>query len=372
MGYESKPYDGLHRIAAALALGEKVWVHEYNDRPISEVTLEWFQNNGFTQEDQIRILRAYTDTYEGKCGIFLLYAPVENLWDYMEKQIGNFFTVVGKIDYDFSANYIAFENIMRQVYYDWNQYSEWLTRKMDVLVTSPLKYRIILVSDEEKSLDRGDFYEAIKELKMNLRSHLFMDVDHRIPVIIHASDSRKEFFHLRDLFLSANNIKWLKNNMRQYYRCWFLDQIEQIRTWGRDNHIDMQKICVVGSAVMELYGIRDAHNFNIIISEVATRKIESMPDTIEIFYGDYCLDEENYTIPNNVVVEDDNYHTVFADLKFCNLDFIYRYKLARKAKKDIVDTAKIKSWFDFTAHFDNKDGLQKQIKRELYKRGVLL
>lgn len=49
---------------------------------------------------------------------------------------------------------------------------------------------------------------------MNLRSHLFMDVDHRIPVIIHVSDSREEFSHLRDLFLSVNNIKWLKNNMR--------------------------------------------------------------------------------------------------------------------------------------------------------------
>lgn len=68
-----------------------------------------------------------------------------------------------------------------------------------------------------------------------------------------------------------------------------LEQIEQIRTWGKDNHIDMQKICVVGSAVMELYGIRDAHNFN---SGVDARKIQSVPDTIEIFYGDYCLNEE--------------------------------------------------------------------------------
>lgn len=73
-----------------------------------------------------------------------------------------FFTVVGKIDYDFSANYVAFENIMWQVYYDWNRYSEWLTRKMDVLVTSPLKYRIVLVSDEEKSLSGENFYEEIK------------------------------------------------------------------------------------------------------------------------------------------------------------------------------------------------------------------
>lgn len=368
LGYESRPYDGLHRIAAALATHEKVWVHEYNDRPISEVTLEWFQENGFTVDDQIRILRAYTDTYAGKCGIFLLYAPTEDLWGYMEKQIGNYFAVVGKIDYDFSTNYIAFENVMRQVYSDWDQYSEWLTRKMDILASSPLKYRIILVSDEDKNNEK--FYENIKALKMDLRSHLFMDVDHRIPVIVHASDTEGEYLHLRNLFLSANNITWLNKNMRQYYRGWFLNQIKAAKTWCSDNNIPVENICVVGSAVMELFGIRDANNFNIIVNHVLFEKCTPLPEAIEGISFDYCRDENGKAVENRIIIEDDNYHTVFADLKFCNLDFVYRYKKARQMDKDKLDVAKMRSWFEFSTNYENKNELQKQIKRELYKRGI--
>lgn len=370
LGYDFKAYDGLHRIAAALAVNEKVWVHEYNDRAISEVTFDWFQENGFTIEDQIRILRAYTDTYAGKCGIFLLYAPVENLWDYIEKQIGNYFTVVGKIDFDFRSNYVAFENLMRQVYSDWDQYSEWLSRKMDILVLAPLKYRIILVSDEDKKSEK--FYEEIRALKLELRQHLFMDIDHRIPIIVHASDSQEEYIHLRNLFLSANNIAWLNKNMRQYYRGWFLEQIDAVKNWCSQNNIPWENVCVVGSAVMELFGIRDAHNFNIIVNKIKPQQIRSLPNTIEWTESDYCLDENKKPIANQIIIEDDNFHTVFADIKFCNLDFVYRYKQMRKTDKDVLDVAKMRTWYDFAEHYDDKNELQKQIKRELYKRGVEL
>lgn len=370
LGYESRPYDGLHRIAAALATNEKVWAHEYNDRPISEVTLGWFKENGFTTEDQIRILRAFTDTYAGKCGIFLLYAPVEDLWSYIEKQIGIHFTVVGKIDYDFQSDYVAFENLMRQVYNDWDQYSEWLSRKLDILVMAPLKYRIILVSEEERKYE--NFYADIRALKLELRQHLFMDIDHRIPIIVHASDSEDEYVHLRNLFLSANNIAWLNKNMRQYYRGWFLEQIKAIKNWCSQNNIFLGDVCVVGSAVMELFGIRDAHNFNIIVEHVKPALVKTLPDTVELTDFNYCLDENDTPIENHVIIEDDNWHTVFADIKFCNLDFVYRYKQKRKAEKDLLDLAKLRTWYDFADHYENKDALQRQIRRELYKRGVEL
>lgn len=370
LGFDKKPYDGLHRIAAAMAVGEKIWVHEYDDRPIAEVTLSWFQENGFQVDDQIRILRAYADTYSGKCGIFLLYAPAEDLWTYMEKQIARSFTVVGKIDYNFQTNYIAFENVMRQVYFDWDQYSEWLTRKMEILWKAPLKYRILVVSDED--MQQEDFYGCIRALKLELREHLSADIDSRIPVTVHASDTEEEYRHLKKLFLSANNIDWLNKNMRQYYRSWFLGCIDSIKKWCNENMVSYDDVCVVGSAVLELFGIRDAHNFNVIMKEGVEKKGKNLPEMIEPVLFDYCMTEDGGVIPNRIVIEDDNYHTIFADIKFCNLDFVYRYKNKRRQEKDLLDIAKMNSWYDFAAVFDNKNELQKQIKRELYKRGINL
>lgn len=366
LGIEGLPYDGLHRMAAALAAGEKLWVHQYEDRGITECSMKWFEENGFDFEDQLRIVRAFTDIYPGKCGMFVLYAPFEKLWDYIEKQIEQRFCVVSKLDFNYESNFLAFENVLRQIYWDWNQFSEWLTRKLNLLSLTSLKYRIVIVSDENES---KEFYEEIRKLKLRLRDALSEDIDGRVPIQIHTSDNEEEFNHLKGIFLSVNQYRNDLHKINQFYRPYFLNSIEKIKQWCRDNKIKIGDICVVGTFVMELYGLKEAGNINIAIMSNVEIENCSVLKGGEIEKGS-TFDKEGRRIPYDVIIENNEYHTVFADIKFCNLEFVYGEKKNRMMEKDRIDIKKIENWFHFSTVMKDKKMMKQQVNLELYKRGL--
>lgn len=365
LGNNRKPYDGLHRMAAALAAGEKIYVKDYSDRDALDCNLKWFEEQGFSVEDRIRIVRGFTDIYPGKCGIFVLWSPFSDLWNFMECQIANHFKVVGVLDFNYDDNYIAFENVLRQIYSDWDHYSEWLTRKLDMLSLSKLTYRVIVVSDEKGNID---FYNEMKSLKHMLRDALTIDIDSMVPIQLHSSDNEIEFDHLKKIFLSANQYKWDMRKVNTYYRGWFIDTLNNLKQLCYDNNISINDICIVGSAVLELYGIRDAKNINFIVKSGVNFDVNN--DTFEK-KSHYALDENNNIIENDIVINDDEYHTVFSDLKFINPEFVYRNKKFRNSEKDKVDLAKIESWKKLVIGMDDKRYLNQQVERELYKRGLI-
>lgn len=104
LGNERKPYDGLHRMAAALAAGEKIYVHEYGDRDALNCDMTWFAENGFSFDDRVRIVRGFVDVFPGKCGMFVFFAPFQNLWEFMEGQIAQRFKKVATLDFHYEDN----------------------------------------------------------------------------------------------------------------------------------------------------------------------------------------------------------------------------------------------------------------------------
>lgn len=371
LGKKSKPYDGLHRLAAAIAAGENIYVHDYSDRYALDCNMEWFKNEGFSFDDRLRIVRGFTDVYPGKCGMFVLYAPFDNLWEYMQKQIGNQFKIIDVLDFHYEDNYIAFENVLRQIYWDWNYYSEWLTRKLNLLSLAKLEYRIIVVSDEnEKSKNSDEFYKKIRKLKLQLRESLFIDIDARVPIQIHASDTEDEFLHLKKLFLSANQYKWDMRKIQKYYRPWFLNTLDKLKNWCKNNSISLDDVCVVGSGVMELYGIREANNINFVIKDNVIANIECLDKDLEI-KDTYAILENGNILPNNLLISSDEYHTIFSDIKFCNPEFVYRNKKNRENEKDLLDIKKLEDWHQMIVGMEDRKFLNQQVQRELYKRGLI-
>ena len=43
----------------------------------------------------------------------------------------------------------------------------------------------------------------------------------------------------------------------------------------------------------------------------------------------------------------------------------------QRQKKDLFDIGNVRSWKSFVLNFDNQEALQKRIRAELYRRGVL-
>ena len=365
LGNDRKPYDGLHRMAAAIAAGEKIYVHDYADRDALDCDMKWFKEQGFSLEDRLEILRGFCDVYHGKCGMLVLYAPCKELWEYIEGQVKQRFKIVDVFDLDYSSNFIAFENTLRQIYWDNNQYNEWLTRKLDMLMLAPLMFRIIVISDEAGN---NNFYEEIHNLKKQIRVALSMDIDERIPIQLHSSDSEEEFNHLKKILISQNQYKSELSKINSYYRTWFLEKLEELKKWCNNNGVNIDDVCVVGSYVMELYGLREANDLNFIIKQNIKCNCETCACDLMMKHN-YCIDEKGNVIADDIIIDDSSYHTVFADIKFCNLEFVYRYKQKRNSLKDINDVKRISDRMNLLIGMEDKKFLERQIKIEMHKRG---
>lgn len=361
--------NGSHRIAVSLALEEDIWVSHFEVKDgNTDFSMKWFEENGFSTEDKIRILRAYADLYEN-CGILLLFAPCMEQWRYLEKQISKEMTVVGTVDLDFSDNYIAFENLFREIYSDPLWRNVYIDRKVELLKMTELKIRVLLVSDEGKK-DR-DLYKTIENLKLELRDRMLFETD-IAPVVMHGSNSKSEYMHLKQIILSVNNLKYLKMRVTRNYTERFIERMDRLKKILDEREVPYQDVVIAGSSGWEIFGLRPADDIDFIFGEKYREKFgdkhQIWEEKIEYSRRNSIETSDNVVYPDDLLIGDDNYHYMFNGLKFVNIDLVARKKAYNRRDKDLRDVRLYELFKDFALNFDDKAILKKQIEKEFYKK----
>ena len=361
--------NGAHRIATALALEEDIWIsHFAGKKGKTDFSIEWFDKNGFSTDDKIRVLRAYADLYTS-CGIIILFAPCMDLWDYLEKQISKEMTIVGGVELDFSDNYIAFENLFRDMYSDPLWRNVYIDRKLDLLKTSELKMRVLLVSNE--GFENRDLYKTIENTKLELRDRLLFDTD-IAPVVMHGSNSKTEFIHLKKIVLSVNNLKQLRRRVVRCYSEEFVNRLERLKEVLGEKDITIEDVIITGSSSWEIFGLRRADDLDFSVAGKYREKYgndhKRLGNGLDYSRLDSVEVSDNKVYSDELLLSDDNYHFVFDGLKFVNIDLIAQKKAYNKREKDIKDVRLYELFSSFVLCFDDKAVLKKQIEKEFYKK----
>lgn len=361
--------NGAHRVATALALEENIWISKYGEYAgATDFSISWFYNNGFTNDDIIRILRGYGDLYE-ECGIMVLFAPCIELWDYLQAQIAKDVSIVGSVELDFSDNYIAFENIIHDIYEDMLWRNAYIDRKLELLKMAPLKMRVLLVSDE--GFTERDIYKTIENMKLDIRDRMRFDID-IAPVVIHGSNTREEYNHLKQILLSVNNLRWLRRRIARNYSEDFVERLNRLKVLLQEKGISQEKTVISGSSSWEIMGLRKAVDLDFIVDRNIRNKYGnetvSWEDDIEYVRKDSIEVSPGCVYTDEMLVNDDNYHFVFNGLKFVNMDLIARKKAFTKREKDVRDIRLYELFNDYAKNFDDKAFLKKQIENEFYKK----
>lgn len=363
-------YNGAHRMAAAMALNENVWIRTLGEQGIKDMDFQWFINNGFSWEDQIRVLRAYADIHED-CGIFVLYGTVEEQWSYILKQIEKMFVVVGNIELDFSNDYIAFENLIHDIYMDYNKNSV-IERKIELLKFARLAVKVVLVSDEKNP--EKNLYEEIIKVKNEIRNGLQFEYPNEAYITLHASDSKEEFKELKQIVLSVNNLKYLHMRFMRSVRKEFLLWINDFKKFCMNNGINVEDTCIVGSSPLEVLGIRESTDIDIVVSPELRNKygdgVTHLTSNLDIATRNYVRNYQNVKIYDEQLIYDDNQHFIFMGCKFANVDSVKYRKQHSDRDKDIRDVRRIEIFEEYYKFFDNKKILQEQIDIELRRRGL--
>lgn len=101
----------------------------------------------------------------------------------------------------------------------------------------------------------------------------------------------------------------------------FLHKLEDLKRVLKENHIPRAKVCVVSGAVLQAYGLRQSKKFDDIdiIMTSDLRKIYGSGLVIVSATAEMHPQDE-YTVTDDEIIQNKQYHFVFHDLKFACLD----------------------------------------------------
>lgn len=356
--------DGAHRLAAAMALNEKVWVRRVNNKP-NPVVFDWFIENGFDFRDQIEILRGYADLHS-ECGLFVIFSPAIPKWDYIRSQIEQKMTIVGYTDLDFSNNFYAFENLINEIYSTY-QGNIAMERKIKLLLMCPLKIRIVLTSSENHESD--NLYAWMTQLKLELRDNLTFEIPNEEYVTIHGTDSKEEFETLKEIILSFNNYKQMVRRVTPNYRNVYCERIGKLKVFLKDKGIPLNGVCVVSGSTLEAMGIRTSDDIDCIASSNVRKMLETnstykFDDEVEIISAGRMRSSDGSLITDDDIIFDYNNYFIVYGIKFCNIDLVKYQKqyAATVREKDKRDIRLIDIFNDYATYFDYCSELKKQMK----------
>jgi len=116
-----------------------------------------------------------------------------------------------------------------------------------------------------------------------------------------------------------------------------LKHLKELKKQLQELKINSNDVCIVGSAVLAYYNIRENNDIDIIMHE-KYRKTDNnynISSNIECVKKGWLYHIENIT--DEEIIFNSKFHFVYEQLKFCNLNLVKKRKNISNKKKDIKD-----------------------------------
>tara|TARA_E500000305_G_scaffold97944_1_gene89246 strand:+ start:259 stop:648 length:390 start_codon:yes stop_codon:yes gene_type:complete len=121
--------------------------------------------------------------------------------------------------------------------------------------------------------------------------------------------------------------------------------LEELEVVLANNKISKEEVCIVGSAVMTLHGLRENNDIDIILKDTVRNKIFPLKTTklsknIELVSFHWL--HSNKKITDNEIIENKLYHTRYCGYKFVSLTLLEERKNNSQKQKDKKDLSLIR------------------------------
>lgn len=227
-----------------------------------------------------------------------------------------------------------------------NDEKKWGTKIKNVLVIAPEK-----ISEKRSDFVAIGNYKAAETIKQQLLS---MGIQSE-KIIVPIEPPRifpnpiKETGELGVLpieeyeSISTKNYEMLQINIDDSV---FINHLDELKSKLEENGIPRYKVCIVSGAVLQAYGLRKSQKYDDI-------DIIMTSDLREVYGKDLVIVSEHVEMhrQNAEVINDDEIilntknHFVFYDLKFMNLDLLYK-KRKNTNKKQIEEVKLIENFYN--------------------------
>lgn len=367
--------DGAHRIAASMALGlDNIPTRENSDARFWGWDFKWFCDNGFTLEDKQRILKSFIDLHPQNSAIFLLYHPLMEHYDNIRKIIDSELDIVGEIELDFEKDFIAFENILYDIYdtnrLDKDKFST-ITEKINILKTTHLSFKVIVVTNQTKSKNENIFKTTLN-LKEKIRDLFNYAIPKNVYVSLHGTDNAYELKWLSEIVLSPNNIRYSFMRNHKTYTDEFFTQCQHLKNACINEKIPIENICVVGSGPLAAVGIKSTSDLDFTVLDQYRPKYGDLPKNISPFVDlvtkTYHKNGTEIYFTDDELIQDNNNYFIVNGLKFLNLEIVRERKAFSKREKDIRHVRLIDLYFNLNSNSAQKQLFFQRIRQEQLRR----
>ena len=115
------------------------------------------------------------------------------------------------------------------------------------------------------------------------------------------------------------------------------------------NAIPLDEICVVGSSVLTMYGIRENHDVDFVMTSkyrerFASSGVVPFSEYVEMVSQNWARSKNRKTITDDELILNKKYHFVYQGIKFATLPLLLERKEWQSREKDIRDVELIKEY----------------------------
>lgn len=201
--------------------------------------------------------------------------------------------------------------------------------------------KIVLVEFKSKTFD-----DTVK-IRNNIRKKFESKTNNPAFDIFHSATSLEEKKHLENIFFSATLDSY---NERTELSQNLTNRLKTLKEWAVNTNTSLNDICIVGGAVLDLYGYKHCDDIDIVIMKTlreernygprASMLVEGV-DVVKNNYskkegiGKWYTDDELITNPNLFVIA--------RGIKFAKLEIVKERKNYSRRKKDLDDLYKIEN-----------------------------
>lgn len=332
--------NGAHRVAASMALGMNVFAkEELRATPKYKWGYSWFESTMFSYRELNEIVSRYVQLKKDFLSIYCAWGASKDYWDLIENIIVNNGGII-VASREFSFRKSVYRELIKDVYsQDKSAVSELIVEKADILNEYDPSVKILLV-EFPPSYDSS---EAATIVKAKVRDALNENIPEQFYASLHCSDSSHELDYLAKIFFSYNNIYHLEKRSVNSSTYALEKKLDKLRKVLKRNNIDLSDVCVVGGASLEIYGLRQADDVDIILNS-AVRKVKFknneksflLGEDVDIVrYGYHRDNAEGFCFTDDQIISDTSHHYIYRGVKFASLDIIYDRKSISKRDKDL-------------------------------------
>lgn len=322
-------FDGAHRIAAAIAKGRNVNCARLHNPSSAVATADFFQGVSLGHSPcPIEILDEAAIEYcriKDTAAVALVFPTVASE-DAAIQQLSEIGEIVYRKDIVLSPE--AGGGLLRQVYLG----NSWLN---DASLTSGFLHkqrscfpftgmlRVLL-------LDRFE-PKDLRPVKETIRSAYGVG-NHSI----HITDSYEETLRTARTLFNQNSVKVLSLGIGNLPG--FHEKLRALRDWVQINGIDENLLCVDGSAVLSVLGLRECRDVDFLYHG-DPRGLPPLPKRVD------CHNDQEKFHAHKIedIVGDPRLHFWYMGIKFCTPELIRDMKRKRGESKDRVDVIMLQS-----------------------------